>query len=278
MIFEGDKSVGKNMCAETLAYILHLPFDMITMTRGMGGDELYGTKVTDLSASANLTPEMAQAKIYAYRGAADKETLAAQYDNWSAKASSISIVQEISSFVYALQHGGIFCLNEMNLADANFLASFVNQATDGSGFLTVPGLGRVDIHPKFTLIGTQNADYTGTCEQNEATISRMCCIQFPYPESVKSQLIAASKVKGKLNDAYFAQADNLYKNYLSAVRKGDVENTCLNIRGMVRALQSIALVPGFMKLSQAIITNVINTCPQEDRPVLTAQLNEIVSL
>ena len=67
MIFEGDKSVGKNMCAETLAYILHLPFDMITMTRGMGGDELYGTKVTDLSASANLTPEMAQAKIYAYR-------------------------------------------------------------------------------------------------------------------------------------------------------------------------------------------------------------------
>ena len=100
----------------------------------------------------------------------------------------------------------------------------------------------------------------------------------PYPESVKSQLIAASKVKGKLNDAYFAQADNLYKNYLSAVRKGDVENTCLNIRGMVRALQSIALVPGFMKLSQAIITNVINTCPQEDRPVLTAQLNEIVSL
>ena len=248
MIFEGDKSVGKNMCAETLAYILHLPFDMITMTRGMGGDELYGTKVTDLSASANLTPEMAQAKIYAYRGAADKETLslAAQYDYWSAKASSISIVQEISSFVYALQHGGIFCLNEMNLADANFLASFVNQATDGSGFLTVPGLGRVDIHPKFTLIGTQNADYTGTCEQNEATISRMCCIQFPYPESVKSQLIAASKVKGKLNDAYFAQADNLYKNYLSAVRKGDVENTCLNIRGMVRALQSIALVPGFM--------------------------------
>ena len=283
LIFEGDKSVGKNMCAETLAYIMHMPYDMITMTRGMSGDELYGTKVTDASAASHLTPEMAEAKIRLMQGTVGMtaETtcdLAAQFDYWSAKAASISIVQEISSFVYALQHGGIFCLNEMNLADANFLASFVNQATDGSGFLTVPGIGRVDIHPKFVLIGTQNAEYTGTCEQNEATISRMCCIQFPYPASIKDQLIAASKVKDKLNDQYFTQADNLYKGYLAAVRKGDVENTCLNIRGMVRALQSIALVPGFMKLSQAIVTNVINTCPEDDRKLLTAQLNELVTL
>lgn len=283
MIFEGDKSVGKNMCAETLAYILHLPYDMITMTRGMGGDELYGTKVTDLSAASHLTPEMAEAKIRVLQGSAGPKTddireLAALFDYWSAKASSISIVQEISAFVYALQHGGIFCLNEMNLADANFLASFVNQATDGSGFLTVPGLGRVDIHPKFTLIGTQNANYTGTLEQNEATISRMSCIQFPYPPSVRNQLIAASKVKDKLNEAYFTQTDTLYKAYLSAVHGGQVDNTCLNIRGLVRSLQSVALVPGFLKLSQAILTNVINTCPEDDRPSLTAQLQEIVTL
>ena len=285
IIFEGDKSVGKNMAAESLAYfVFRRPFNMITMSRTMCGDDIYGTKSTDNSAAGHITSDMAFASIIVANGRTgqtDEEwhrlsKLAADFEYWSAKAASVQIVQEISSFVETARTGGIFCMNEMNLSDANFLASVVNQATDGSGFIMVPGIGRVDIDSRFTLLGTQNADYTGTVEQNDATISRMACIQFPYPDSIKNQLIAASKVD--LNDQYFTQADNLYKSYLKAVKKGNVENSCLNIRGMVRALQSTALIPGLVKLAEEIEMQVINTCPKDDRPDLMAQLKEIVTL
>ena len=76
----------------------------------------------------------------------------------------------------------------MNMAEANFLASFVNQITDGSGFIDIQGYGRININPDCVLIGTQNANYTGTCEQNDATMSRFACISFGYPNSIRRMI------------------------------------------------------------------------------------------
>lgn len=285
VLFEGDKSVGKNMAAESLAYfVFRMPFRMQTMGPSMTGDEFFGTKSTDNTAASMIDKKMALAAILAPQGKGNRSddewnailTSARDYSFWSAKAASIQIVQELTVLVEAMEKGMIYCANEANLVNAATFSGVFNPILDGSGEIIVPGKGILKIHPKFRFIGTQNADYTGTFEQNDATTSRLACIQFPYPDSIKKQLLAASKVD--LDDAYFTQADNLYKGYLSAVKKGQAEKCCLNIRGMVRALQSVALIPGFVKLADEIEMQVINTCPTDDRPVLMAQLKETVTL
>lgn len=277
LIFEGDKSVGKNVCAETVAMVMNMPYDCITMTRTMCGDDMYGTKSTDNSAAENLTEEMAENYLLYKSGDTDYQQEAARYEFLRAKAASVAIVQETSDFVRWIKNGGVMCLNEMNMAEANFFASFANQLTDGTGFLDIPGHGRVYVNKDCILIGTQNAEYTGTCEQNDATISRFGCIQFDYPKSIKKQLKAAVG-ETRLDDQYFSQVDAFYKAMLDSVRKNKVENSCLNIRGCVRALLATAVVPGLTKLADQLKVHVIDTCPIDDRSTLMLQLTDIVKL
>lgn len=277
-IYEGDKSVGKNVCAETVAMVLNMPYYMITFNRGMTADDIYGTKSTDNSAASMLTEDMAEDYLRCQMGeqAFDMRS-AATFEYLKAKAASVSIVQEQSCLVEWLKNGGVMCFNEMNMADANFFASFANQITDGSGFIDIPGYGNVKINKDCILIGTQNAEYTGTCEQNDATMSRFGCIQFDYPSSIKAQLQAVVG-KDTLDSKYFTQTDDFYKVLLKAVHKGQVDNSCLNIRGFIRALLATAKIPGLTTLRQQIGIHVINTCPIDDRATLTTQLNEIVQL
>lgn len=278
LILEGDKSVGKNMCAETLAMIFNMPFDMATMTRSMTADDLFGTKSTDNTASNEMNEEMAREYMKAVRGETDYDAFqAARFEFLRAKAASVSIVQEHSSFVHWLQNGGVYCLNEMNMAEPNFLASFVNQITDGSGFIDIQGYGRININPDCILIGTQNANYTGTCEQNDATMSRFACIQFDYPDSIRP-MIESVVGKKRLASQYFKQVDDLYALLHTSVQKGTLENSCLNIRGFCRALNAVAQIPGASSLKRQIQLHVINTCPLDERNMLEQFLNNKVTL
>lgn len=281
VIYEGDASVGKNVCAENVAMVTNNAYYLMSMSEEMTGDDIYGTKSTDNSAAGKLNTDLAENYFLAQHDGLSHLNYdigkAAEFEYLKAKSASIAIVQEITPFVEWLQNGGVLVLNEMNMARANFFSSFTNQITDGTGFLEVPGVGRVNVHPDCVLIGTQNADYTGVCDQNMATMTRFGCIQFPYPKSIKRQLKAAVG-KGKLADQYFAQLDAYYKVLLSAVHKGQVENSCLNIRGMVRALNAVAVLPGVTTLAEQIKDQVINTCPVDDRNTLVIQLQEIVTL
>lgn len=279
-IFEGDKSVGKNVCAETLAMCLNMPYYMITFNRGMTADDIYGTKSTDNSAAELLTEELADAYLQVAAGNREIPATvekAAKYEYLRAKASSVSIVQEESCLVEWIKNGGVMCFNEMNMAEANFFASFTNQLTDNTGFIDIPGYGHLEINPDCILIGTQNADYTGVCEQNDATMSRFGCIQFPYPKSIKAQL-EATVGKDRLDKAYFKQTDELYKTLYAAVTKGMVENSCLNIRGFIRGLKGVAQVPGLSTLKRQIEIHVIDTCPVDDRLQLMQLVREKITL
>lgn len=279
-IFEGDKSVGKNVCAETLAMCLNMPYYMITFNRGMTADDIYGTKSTDNSAAELLTEELADAYLQVAAGNREIPATvekAAKYEYLRAKASPVSIVQEESCLVEWIKNGGVMCFNEMNMAEANFFASFTNQLTDNTGFIDIPGYGHLEINPDCILIGTQNADYTGVCEQNDATMSRFGCIQFPYPKSIKAQL-EATVGKDRLDKAYFKQTDELYKTLYAAVTKGMVENSCLNIRGFIRGLKGVAQVPGLSTLKRQIEIHVIDTCPVDDRLQLMQLVREKITL
>ena len=290
-ICEGEKSVGKNVFLETIAWLMGMPMFLITFTRQMAPSSIYGEKTTDNSASEILkSPEaqrLALARVIAAGGKADDEVLqaAARFEVLKAQTASVNIVIDQSELYDWLEDGGLIVFNEMNMAEANFFASFTNQLLDGTGFIFIPGRGDVKIHPDCVLFGTQNADYEGTEQQNEATMSRFNCIHFPQPPTIKPQLLSAVSATLKrhgcdveLPKEYFDACEAFYSHCQAAVHEGDISNASLNIRGFVRALTTVAESGGVAKLGRWIQLSVINTCPTDEREALNAFLEELIKI
>ena len=228
MVFEGEKSVGKNVCAETIAWLLGMPVRILTCDRQMTPSSIYGEKTTDNSAIKRIRELDPETLVLAEMGNQLRKTflmdycktnmaakeidwesfnnsieekipaplkramrLEAEFKKASAEAASTSIIIEDSELVEWLMDGGVFILNEMNLGDPNLLASFLNPILDGTGYLTVPGRGEIPVNPDCVMIGTQNPDYVGCEMQNEATMSRFACERFEQPATIKNILNTA---------------------------------------------------------------------------------------
>lgn len=323
-ILEGDKSVGKNVYAETMAWLLGMPMYLITFSRQMSPSSIYGEKSTDNSAAQALSafdpdilkkaedlkakrdfmiqhfsklniPGTGEQQIKAINSMMDQiltpeenELLkkAEEFKMLQAQAASVNIIIDASELYDWLTDGGCMIFNEMNMCEANFFASFTNQLLDGTGFLFIPGRGEVRINPNCVLFGTQNADYEGVEQQNEATMSRFNCICFKQPKTIKGQLVAAVTAALKrdgfenimVDPDIYKQAETYYKQCSSSVKKDIVSNACLNIRGFVRAITLVAESNGVTKLKRAIEMAVINTCPVDERSELYSTLDGIVSL
>ena len=350
VIMEGDKSVGKNVFVETIAWILHMPLYLLTFSRNMSPSAVYGEKSTDNSASEYFkTPEAMEAaqakqkmkdieasiatiketflrsvinsseffgayesfvsecglngdylplisadggksecalkmlgKNPAYASAIEglekeKEKMqkaVSELELKAAQAQSVNITIDASELYDWLIDGGLMVFNEMNMAEPNFFASFTNQLLDGTGFLFIPGRGEIPINPDCVLCGTQNADYEGVEQQNEATISRFGCLHFKQPESIKAQLKEAVKRELlnhgfeediEIKEVIYNHIENFYKSCRQDAKSGIIGNAVLNIRGFVRALAQYAENDGDMSIQSAIETHVINTCPTDDR-------------
>ena len=318
LICEGEKSVGKNVYLETIAWLMNQPQYLITFSRQMSPASIYGEKSTDNSAAkalAEFDPNILQQadrieekirfsmNILFKQGMGANDAMdsamkmlpetdrnilrqAAEFKKLQAQSASVNIIIDASELYDWLADGGMMVFNEMNLCEPNFLASFANQLLDGTGFLFIPGRGEVPIHKDCVLFGTQNADYAGCEQQNEATVSRFGCLVFPQPESIKRQLVSAvtSALKrdgfsgAALNLKYYDQCENFYIKLRAAVRKAQVTNACLNIRGFVRALTAVAESDGKANLKRQIEIHVVNTTSQEDRSAILPILSEIVTL
>ena len=316
IICEGEKSVGKNVYLETIAWLLNMPMYLITFSRQMSPSSIYGEKTTDNSASnalAELDPKIidtaekakfarkcwiqsalkqGEPDVEEYVSALMPEEWAnaleemALFEKRKAQAQSVNIVIDQSELYDWLVDGGLMCFNEMNMCEANFFASFSNQLLDGTGFLFIPGRGEVKIHQDCVLFGTQNADYQGVETQNEATMSRFGCIVFPQPKSIKAQLMVATKSAirrgtcstATLDSKYYAECQTFYEKCRGAVNGGQLSNACLNIRGFVRALTAVAESSGYARLKRQVEIHVINTCPTDDRMDLNAMLEQIITL
>ena len=315
VICEGEKSTGKNVYLETISWLMGMPMYLITFSRQMSPSSIYGEKTTDngpaealaafdkdILAKAEIIKEkmrFAASMMVGRKGelnhlieeslsAEDRRILAQakEFEVLKAKAASVNIVIDASELYDWLTDGGLLCFNEMNMAEANFFASFTNQLLDGTGFLFVPGRGEVPIHKDCVLFGTQNADYQGVEEQNEATMSRFGCIEFRQPESIKKQLVAAvtSRLKKdgfegvSLDTKFYNECESFYKQCRGAVRKQQVSNACLNIRGFVRALTIVAESDGYATLTRAVDQHVISTVPTDERGPLRDILKTVMSL
>ncbi len=318
IICEGEKSVGKNVYVETIAWLLGMPLYLLTFSRNMSPSALYGEKTTDNSAAKALAefdhgklvqaervkekirfamnlmykqgmnPDQAMDAATKLLSADDVMNLdeEGRFHKLTAQSASVNIVIDASELYDWLIDGGLMVFNEQNLIDPNFFASFANQLLDGTGFLFIPGRGEVPIHKDCVLFSTQNGDYQGVEQQNEATVSRFGCFEFEQPETIKHQLMnAVTSVLKKdgfadtsLPAKYYNEAESFYKQCRAAIRKDVITNACLNIRGFVRALVEVAESDGYATLKECVRDQVINTCPYDERQPLKAILEQCITL
>lgn len=278
--FVGGKSVGKNVCAETIAQIMGMPYGIFTGDNKSSRDDIYGSMKTDNTASEGLVLSLAMASVDAAAGYKDEKTLemAAEFELLKAKAASVQIIHEVLDFAKTLKYGGVFVVNEWNYLNPNMVAGWLNPVLDGNQFIEIPGMGRVEINPDCVFILCMNDGYTGTQKQNEATCSRMGYIKFDSPKSIEGILKNNFK-KEKIDEKVFKQLDNFYKHLIKAVSDdARISDTVLNVRGLVRAIKTAHEIEGFTTVRDQVIEHVINSCPDTEQPILTDLLDEYVNI
>ena len=287
LIFEGEKSCGKNVMIESLCWALNVPYYMDTMGRQMCLDDMYGTKKTAENELMSLDKQELEDLTMSYimvkcAGESDFEVMqkAARFEELTAKAASVNLVQEVSEFVgWILDPNpyAVYVPNEMNLADANFLSKIFNQVLDGTGFVYCPGFGRLTIPKTKTIIATQNNGdtYLGIGQQNEATMSRLSCIVFPMAEKVSPQLKAMMKGRA-IDEAIYTNIDKFWHECKEVANNANSTKSfgtsVLNIRGLGRALEAFSEIPGLIDIKTAINEAVINTCPLDERSFIVSTL------
>lgn len=311
-VYNGVRSTGKNVCAETLAFITGNPYYLLGISSDMTSEDFTGGKVTDNSAIEKLSSDLGTEFVtYGMETApnyrvmyfctklkqmannalscfnrkglsADADQKAAteemnklkelrkkagEFEYLKAKAASVSIVQGYSPLLSALETGGILMLNEWNMGDPNLLQQYVNPIADGTGFISIPGLGRIDIPEGFYLVCSQNPpDYEGTNTMNEATKSRLAYLDFPAAASIINQMKAAAP---GLTDIYYEKVDGFYKAIMDDTDKSSKNlplgmDAFLNQRGFERALKACKTLGKATTLRDQISIQVIRGVEDPD--------------
>lgn len=331
MILQGDKSVGKNVYAETLAWLLMMPFDEQTASREMTEGQWLGDKTTDNTAAEELAKvdpniiaeaDMVRQNIAARQNlvrdpafmssiaavAKDEKGVQSFIDSLLAirpeekqalereaevkllqsRAASVVVKTEPTGLTNFIKDGGFFCVNEINLGEANTMTKVFNPLLDRTGFYYIPGEGTVKVNKKFILFATQNIDYVGIEDQNPALLSRFGAIDFMQPDSVTGQLKAAVLTEMREHgyesadidmvklDETVALVNKMYKQYLKAIRNGSTTNQVLNIRGMVRAVTLYLEGHGFASLNTHMKAHIVNLCTPTEKMALSAILDSMI--
>ena len=266
LIFSGEKSTGKNVAAETVAYCRGESFYRINFQKNMMIEDIFGSQTTDNSAAERLEVEKAKAllKLKAHPNEMTDEEieLAAEFEVDKAKSACIRLIHSKSDIIRWAEEGGVMLYDEVNMANANILQQVMNSVADGEKVLIVPGVGNIKLNKNCVLLAGMNPGYAGTMELNHATKSRCGFINFEYPNSVVEQL-KANFAEGEVADAYYNACEKFYKKMKKAVEAHFIDSTyCLNIRGFVNALKNVATFPDATTLKEELITYVVSGCEE----------------
>lgn len=268
-ILEGEKSVGKNVCWESIGWLLNRPIEQNTYSsRTTAGDTL-GRPMTKPSDSGKLTPEYAAEFIAALKGEAAEggaQFLAELSHNM---APNVELKQGAlaRALLTAEEHGTIYIADEMNLSDANMFSSLFNTLTDShSKWYDISGLGKVEISRNLIIGGTRNPiGFVGTNVQNAATMSRFQVVRIKSPDSI-SELLEGANYAGIIPAAgvslssLIKNASEIYDVFAEAVRGKTVSDSCLNYRGFQAAIgEALAGMP----LKDSIMDNVVYNAEDE---------------
>lgn len=313
-ILKGPKSTGKNTFVNWICWIMNVPQTEHTATVQDSRSDYMASEVTDNSALETLRhmkSELLAKKLVITIKALlmsvvsiitlgivklelsddDKEALAQLflYDRAKAEAASVHIVYEYAALAKWILQGGVFVLNEANMADANLLVGLLHPILDGSlTSFPIPGVGDVPLGKNLVLYMTMNPGYAGEQEMNDATKSRLGSYELAQPKSIRGILEKAVEhelstygITEKLDDKCFEEAVAFYDAINSFVHDGtkDISDCALNIRGMVRAMASYGRfkdMPG-MSLRSFMRDEVVTPCSDDERmalePVLVSTIH-----
>lgn len=314
-ILKGPKSTGKNTFINWICWLMNVPSTEHTATMQDSRADYMASEVTDNTALETLrhmkVDLLAKKMVITVKALLmsvvniitlgivkmelseeDKEALAQLflYDLAKAEAASVHIVYEYAALAKWIMQGGVFILNECNMADANLLVGLLHPILDGSiTSFPIPGVGDVPLGKNLVLYMTMNPGYAGETEMNEATKSRLGSYELAQPKSIRKILEKAVEhelslygVTTPLDSKCFEETVAFYDAINNIVNKGnqDLSDCALNIRGMVRAMSSYgryltAGLPG-LTLRSFMRDEVVTPCSEEERLVLETILNATI--
>jgi len=279
-ILKGEKSTGKNACAETLAMVLNLPYYCIGLNSQTYDEEMTGTKNTDNSDADLITLELAEAYLI-YNNPVVFEAFsqdlkdeiqkkATKYQAIKDKCASVRIVYETTPYINWLENGGVLCINEINMGAPNFLQKFLNSILDNTGFIEIAGYGRVNVHKNCVLIGTENENYIGTNRMNEATLSRFGSLIFENPEDITDIIKAGVEDYVDIEEREYKMC-NLFFNQMKKIAEQTGDFEAVSIRGLIAAINQYAMSGEDLK--GCVEQHIVNHC--NDRNSIYSVLDEV---
>ena len=311
-ILKGPKSTGKNTLINSIVWLFGDKMEEHTFSIGDSISDVISSEGTDNSAvermrtiSTSLLAEAEKIKIehstnpsLPYSKKEDQVLLAeALFKQLSAEAGSVHIIHEYRGFArWLLDTSGHTCYvaDEINMADANLLVALLHPILDGSiREFDLPGRGKIPMPKHLMMFGTENVGYSGEQESNSATKSRFGAFELGQPESILGILHSAVSsglkkigITDDLNEKYYKQAEDFYFACKKAAQSGaesnygsgEISDQVLNVRGIVRAMIQTKRFFGRTTLNECLEAEVVCPCDDEERPMLNALLNKIVTL
>lgn len=250
LLFEGDKAVGKNVLTETLAWLYNRPLYEFSSNSQHSNNSLLGSQTFESSKSDNEEEKKNTAKsfvsltkivknIFTKGEKADideKELTGITKIIYKAlNKSDKNLVFDKSAILEAFVNGGIVVLDEFNTSLPHVMPIF-NALLDDRRRMDVTNYGLALGHPNFCAIATQNRDYEGTFDGNEATFDRFEPILFPALNSI------ADVLRERVPNASYETisiANKLYLNIKSSVEIEEMSSQALSLRGFVSACEVI---------------------------------------
>ncbi|TCK01340.1 UNVERIFIED_ORG: dynein-related subfamily AAA family protein [Anoxybacillus amylolyticus] len=217
LLFEGDRGVGKNVLIETLAWLYHRPLYEVSLNSGQDNYSLLGGKTIEVDENGK---------------------------------TSVGFAKEV--LIEAAEMGGIVVLDEFNTSLAHVM-SVMNALLDDRRRIQVPGYGLVEAHPNFVAIATQNRNYQGTFETNEATVDRFVPIVFPKLKDIASLIVQKMP---NVSHQTLRYAQVLFEAIQKCVEDGELDEKAMTVRGFLDAVMAIEYMDVSPK--EAFMDNVIH--------------------
>lgn len=247
LLFEGDKGTGKNVLTETLAWLYNRPLYEFSSNSQHSNHSLLGGQTFENTKQDNKEERKKTSKSFFNTIKLFKKVFSKESQNIDIDESELSgiekflyktlnksdkdLVFEKSPILEAFEVGGIIVLDEFNTSLAHVMPIF-NALLDDRRRMDITNYGLALGHPNFCAIATQNRDYEGTFEGNEATMDRFEPIIFPALTSIEGVL--KERVPNISYDT-LVTANKLYLKMKTAVEIGEIDEQALSIRGFVSA-------------------------------------------
>lgn len=236
LLFEGERGTGKNVLTETLAWLYARPLYEFSLNSGHDNNSLLGGKTIETD---------------------DEGITKMGFDR--------------ESIVEAAEVGGFIVFDEFNTALSHTMSLF-NSLLDDRRRIQVPGYKLVEAHSNFAAIATQNRNYTGTFDNNQATVDRFVPIIFPELKGITDILMN----KVPTADANTLDTMNsVFTTLQKLVRDGEVNEHAMTIRGFIDAALAVEMD---IELRDSLHDNIVNRMTDEDeRIIVKAMIDDIVA-